>query len=84
MKFKAHKLNLKIFSPVFESSLNEKKILVNCVSRIFHLNQEWIKDFLKNGEDLQIKEIENMHEQDEVLDNRENMVQNPQHDVIQG
>ena len=25
-----------------------------------------------------------MHEQDEVLDNRENMVQNPQHDVIQG
>ena len=62
----------------------KKKILVNCVSRIFHLNQEWIKDFLKNGEDLQIKEIENMHEQDEVLDNRENMVQNPQHDVIQG
>ena len=28
------------------------------------LYQEWIKDFLKNGEDLQIKEIKNMHEQD--------------------
>ena len=25
VKFKAHKLNLKIFSPVFESILNEKK-----------------------------------------------------------
>ena len=25
-----------------------------------------------------------MHEQDEVLDNGENMVQKPQHDVIQG
>ena len=54
------------------------------INRIFHLNQEWIKDFLKNGEDLQIKEIENMHEQDEVLDNEENMVQKPQHHVIQG
>ena len=44
--------------------------------------QERMKDFLKTGKDLQIKEIKEVPEEEEMADNGENMAEKPHHDVI--
>ena len=44
--------------------------------------QERMKEFLKIGRDLQIKEIKELPEEDEMADIRENVAEKPHHDVI--
>ena len=44
--------------------------------------QERIKDFLKTGKDLQIKEIKEMPEEEEMVDIGENVAEKPHHNVI--
>ena len=41
-----------------------------------------MKDFLKVGKDLKIKEIKEVPEEDEMVDTEENMAENPHHDGI--
>ena len=44
--------------------------------------QERMKDFLKTGKDLQIKEIKEMPEEEEMVDIGENVAEKPHHNVI--
>ena len=41
-----------------------------------------MKDFLKIGKDLQIKEIKEVPEEEEMVDIAENMAEKPHHDLI--
>ena len=41
-----------------------------------------MKDFLKTGKDLQIKEIKEVPEEEEMVDIGENVAEKPNHDVI--
>ena len=64
------------------SSEENESVDENDIARYESRQQERMKDFLKIGKDLQIKEIKDEPEEEEMVDIGENVTEKPHHDVI--